>query len=156
LPFRVVDERQGARFAREYQHVVIDTPARPTEEDLRVLAGGCDMLVIPTTPDALALRALKETIAALHKLNAGSFRVLLTIVPPPPSRDGADARAMLQSARLPLFKAEIPRLSAFSKAALQGVAVSEVNDPRAARGWAEYVAVGQEIRPHARQFEKQV
>ncbi len=30
LPFKVVDERQAARFARQYEHLVIDTEARPT------------------------------------------------------------------------------------------------------------------------------
>jgi chromosome partitioning protein len=25
LPFRIVDERQAARFARDYEHIVIDT-----------------------------------------------------------------------------------------------------------------------------------
>ena len=35
LPFKVVDERQAARYAREYEHIVIDTEARPEEEDLK-------------------------------------------------------------------------------------------------------------------------
>ena len=46
LPFRVVDERQAARFARDYQHIVIDTEAHPAAEDLKALADGCDLLVI--------------------------------------------------------------------------------------------------------------
>src|SRR4051812_35161164 len=46
LPFLVVDERMAARIMRESapEHVVIDTPARPTREDLEVLVGGCDLL----------------------------------------------------------------------------------------------------------------
>ena len=32
LPFKVVDEKQGVRYARDYEHIVIDTPARPTLE----------------------------------------------------------------------------------------------------------------------------
>src|ERR1700675_4390844 len=55
LPFKVIDDRQAARFAREYQHIVIDTQARPTLEDLRALAEGCDLLIVPVTPDALSL-----------------------------------------------------------------------------------------------------
>jgi len=39
LPFRVVDERQAARYAREYDHILIDTAARPAEEDLKALFG---------------------------------------------------------------------------------------------------------------------
>ena len=67
LPFRVIDERQAARFARDYQHVVIDTEARPEEEDLKSLADGCDLLIIPSCPDALSLDALMQTTAALGK-----------------------------------------------------------------------------------------
>ena len=61
----MVDERQAARYAGEYKHIVIDTEARPDEDDLEsALAGGCDLLIIPTTPDALALDALMLTVTA--------------------------------------------------------------------------------------------
>ena len=145
LPFRVVDERLAARFSRDVEHVVIDTEARLDQEDLAALVGGGDLLVIPTTPDALSLDALNLTIGALKDLGAERYRVLLTIVPPPPSRDGEDARTALLSQNVPLFTAEVPRLVAFSKAALAGVVVSNASDPRAARAWEAYEAVGKEI-----------
>jgi chromosome partitioning protein len=145
LPFKVVDERQAARFARDYQHIVIDTEARPEEEDLRALADGCDLLVIPTTPDALALEALLLTVDALMAVGTDRYRILLTIVPPRPSRDAEEARNMINERGLPIFAGEIHRLVAFQKAALAGTLVREVNDTRAARGWDEYVAVGEEI-----------
>ena len=88
LPFRVVDERQAARYAREYEHIVIDTEARPEESDLKELADGCDLLIIPTTPDALAIDALIQTVAALEKIGSERYRILLTIIPP-----RGDARA---------------------------------------------------------------
>src|SRR3954454_3942742 len=66
LPFRVVDERQAARHVREAEHVVIDTPARPAREALEALADGCDLLIIPTTPDALSLDALMGTVETLR------------------------------------------------------------------------------------------
>ena len=50
LPFRVVDERQAAKVSREFEHIVIDTAARPVREDLEALVAGCDHLIIPTTP----------------------------------------------------------------------------------------------------------
>jgi len=147
LPFRVVDERQAARYAREYEHILIDTAARPAEEDLKALADGCDMLVIPTTPDALALEALMLTVGALDRVGASRYRVLLTIVPPKPSRDGDDARATLLDSGLPVFNHNIRRLSAFQKAALGGCLVGDVSiDPRAALGWYDYETIGEEIR----------
>lgn len=146
LPFKVVDERQAARFARDFDDIVIDTKARPGREDLEALAGGCDLLVVPTTPDALSLDALALTVDALKDLGAERYRVLLTMVPPKPSRDGGEARAMLEEAGLPLFAAGVRRLAAFQKAALLGVPVSAVKgDPRAAAGWDDYRDVGSEL-----------
>ncbi|GJG89837.1 chromosome partitioning protein ParA [Gemmatimonadetes bacterium T265] len=145
LPFKVVDERQAARYARDFEHVVIDTEARPDEEDLRALVGGCDLLVIPTTPDALALDALMLTVTALRGLGAVNYRILLTVIPPRPSRDGDEARAMLLQSGLPVFAGGIRRLAAFQKAALSGVPVHTVSDPRAAEAWADYCAIGTQL-----------
>lgn len=55
FPFKVVDEKQAVRFARDFEHVLIDTQARSSEEDLKELAGGCDLIIVPLTPDALSL-----------------------------------------------------------------------------------------------------
>jgi len=147
LPFEVVDERQMAKAAQRYAdgYIVIDTEARPEEEDLKTLADGCDLLVVPTTPDALSLDALRQTISALKSLGNDRFRVLVTMVPPKPSRDGEEARAMLGGAGLPLFAGSIRRLVAFQKAALAGVTVGEVADPRAKEGWQDYRRVGEEV-----------
>jgi chromosome partitioning protein len=57
LPFKVVDEKQAVKFARQYEHIIIDTPARPAPDELKTIAEGCDLLVLPTSPDALALGA---------------------------------------------------------------------------------------------------
>jgi chromosome partitioning protein len=145
LPFRVIDERQAARFARDFEHVVIDTEARPEEEDLRALADGCDLLVIPSTPDALSLDALMLTIDALTRIGSNRYRILLTVVPPRPSRDGEEARGTLSEGGLPLFAGSIRRFVAFQKAALAGVPVNAVDDPRAEQAWEDYAAVGKEI-----------
>lgn len=147
LPFRVVDERQAARHVREAEHVVIDTPARPAREDLEALADGCDLLIIPTTPDALSLDALMGTVETLRSIGAERFRVLLTIVPPKPSRDGDDARATIAEAGLPLFAGSVRRAVAFQKAALAGCIVRDVKDPRAAEAWSDYEAIGRECLP---------
>jgi chromosome partitioning protein len=145
LPFTVVDERQAAMYSRKFEHIVIDTEARPEEEDLKALAEGADMLIIPTTPDALSLDALKQTVKALKTLGTDQFRILITMVPPKPSRDGEEARAILTSAGLPLFEGQVRRLAAFQKAALAGVPVNAVPDPRAKEGWKDYSSIGEEV-----------
>lgn len=145
LPFKVIDERQAAKHARDFEHIVIDTEARPEREDLEALAGGCDLLVLPTTPDALALDALTQTIETLKTIGRDKYRILLTIIPPKPSKDGEEARASLQEAAMPLFKRGIRRYSAFQKASLGGVPVSKVSDPNAYEGWIDYRLVAEEL-----------
>ena len=138
FPFRVVDERQSARVAREYEHIVIDTQARPNEEDLKAFAEGCDLLVVPTSPDRMALDALVETVAALKRLQADRYRILITMVPPWPSHDGEHAQEALKAHGLPVLDARVSFLVAFKRAVEEGKLVYEVKDPRAQRGWDEY------------------
>ncbi len=145
LPFKIIDERLLAKYARDYQNIVIDTEARPSEEDMATLVEGCDLLILPTTPDVLALEALQLTINNLESIGAKSYKVLLTIVPPKPSHDGDEARALLKKANVPVFKSQISRLVAFQKAALEGVPVNLARDARAEKGWKEYLAVAKEI-----------
>jgi len=143
--FKVVDERQAAKYARSYEHIVIDTPARPSQDDLKSLADGCDLLIIPSSPDAFALDALMLTVDALADLDSDRYKILLTIIPPAPSKEGEKARASLTQAGLPVFKTGIRRFIAFQRAALLGVPVYEVDDPRANQGWQDYQEVGKEI-----------
>ena len=144
VPFKVVDEKQAVKFARKYEHIIIDTPARPDEDELKTIAEGCDLLVLPTSPDALALGATLKMVDALHDLDA-NYRLLLTIVPPNPNKAGVDARAAIVNAELPLFETGIRRLAVFQKAALEGVPVYAVKDSYSAIAWQCYVDVAKEI-----------
>jgi chromosome partitioning protein len=145
LPFKVVDELQGVRFARDFEHIVIDTQARPSKDDLKLLAGGCDLLLLPCSPDSLSIEALLLTVGALRELSFDAFKILLTICPPKPNRDAEEARSMFDELELNVFKAQIPRLIAFQRAALRGVPVYEVPDPRAQSAWEDYEQAGREI-----------
>jgi chromosome partitioning protein len=145
LPFDTIDERQAAKYARNYDHIIIDTQAKPEQEDLKALADGCDLLIIPSTPDALALDAMMLTVNALQQLGNDSYKILLTVIPPKPSRDGDEAKKMLKTAGLPLFQTGIRRYVAFQKAALKGIPVCDINDPNSKNAWSDYKAIGKEI-----------
>lgn len=144
LPFKVVTDVQMAKYIRNYDHIVIDTQARPTREDLEELADSCDLLVLPTTPKALDLDALLRTIDVLQSMKA-NFKVLLAMVPPPPSQAGKEAKEMLRAEGIPTFDAEIKRLVAFERSPLTGVIVRDYADPRAHVAWAGYEALGREV-----------
>ena len=66
-------------------------------------------------------------------------------MPPHPEPEGPQLRAELVAQGIPLFTSDIPRLKAFEKAAAAGVAVSDVDDPRAKRAWEAYAAAGKEM-----------
>ena len=145
-PFRVVGEHQIAISARQCEHLLIDTKARPEPRDLKALAEGCDLLILPCTPDPFSLDALMMTVDSLRSLGTHRFRVLLTIVPPRPQSDGENARKMLLEAGMPLFIAEIRRTVAFQRAALDGVTVDEIKgNDMAGLGWRDYERVGEEV-----------
>jgi chromosome partitioning protein len=145
LPFRVVDVNQSLKVGRDYEHVVFDTKARPDREELKTLAEGCDLMVIPTTPDAMSIEALMGTVDMLRVIGVGQFKILITIIPPHPERDGEDARAMLQGNGYPLFTSGVREAKAFKQAALRGQLVSQIKSPRAAACWEDYAKVGAEL-----------
>jgi len=146
LPFRVVEERAAARYAREVEHIVFDLKARPEEEDFKALVEGCDMLIIPSKPDPLSIDALVLTINTLRKVGAEQYRVLLTIAPPKPSTDAVRAHAALVQAGFPVLRTVIRRTKAFEDAAASGVPVNLVTtNPLAKDAWNDYVAAAEEL-----------
>ena len=154
LPFTVVDKEEGTFHARNYQHVVIDTEARAGQADFEVLARGCDLLIIPSgVPSTLEINALVLTLGAARQLAPNKYRVLLNLVPASDEKETAELRHILDGQRIPRFKTEIPDLKAFRKAARDGVPVSAVHDPRAARAWQAYEDVGKEIVTAAKKKE---
>ena len=147
LSFKVVDERAAPRYIREFEHIVIDTKARPEEEDLKSLAEGCDLLIIPSKPDLLSLDALRLTANTLKVIGATRYRVLITIAPPRPSRDAEEAHDALTRAGYPVFKSIIRRFKAYEDAAAEGVVIHELTgNPRAQEGWRDYEDAAKEIQ----------
>ena len=143
LPFTVADERQAVRLVCGAEYVVIDTPARPNSDDLRELAKGCDLLVLPTVPDVISLQPMLEVA---RDLGDSEYRCLLTIVPPYPSREGELMQADLREGGIPVFKTMIRRTVGFPKAALAGKPIRDIDDARARTAWEDYKALGDEIR----------
>jgi chromosome partitioning protein len=142
LPFTVADERQAMKVVSGSDFVVIDTPARPNSDDLKELAKGCDLLILPTAPDVLSLQPMLETARDLGDAN---YRALITIVPPYPSREGEVMKKDLKEGGVPVFETMIRRTAGFPKAALAGVPIRNLDDSRSKAAWADYQALGKEI-----------
>jgi chromosome partitioning protein len=147
LPFAVVPEQDAPTQLAAYQHIVIDTPARPSPEELASLADSSDFLVIPATPGVLSIGALVQTVDSLLQIGSDRFRVLLTMVPTYKSAVTSEARAALKDAHLPLFQADIRHYVAYEHAALAGLTVRDVQHANADKAWQDYESIGRELAP---------
>jgi chromosome partitioning protein len=146
LPFKVVDLMQAALYSPKFEHIVIDTAARPDKNEIEALIDGCDLLVLPTSPDALSIDAMLQTVDLLETLGSDRYRILLTMIHPKPVKSGEAARQALGD--FPLFKRDIRRFICYEKASLEGIPVYEVKADRMSKiAWSDYRAVGEEILP---------
>lgn len=146
LPFKVCGINQVSRLVKDHKHIIFDSKARLDSEELKDLAETVDTLILPTTPDALALHGLLLTVAELRKLEVTHFKTLLTIVPPLPNRDGLQARRDLVEMNVPLFSGEIRRFIAYQKAALAGDIVTNVKDQQSVNAWNDIQKIWEELK----------
>jgi chromosome partitioning protein len=147
LPFKIADLNSAAMLAAKFSHVIIDTGQRPTDTDLKTLAEGCDLLVIPAVPTGIDTVGLVQTVYALReRAPSADYRVLITKAPPSPEQEAQRLRTHLSDLNIPLFHSDVPRLKAFDRAFEAGTCVGDVKgDPNAARAWEAYRATGKEI-----------
>lgn len=146
LPFAVCDLLSAAKAFRGKEHIIIDTEAHPDDSQLKELAAGCDLLLLPTTPDALAIEALLGTVKTLKELS--DYAVVLTMVDSRKKATAQAAKKTLEQLNVVVLKQNIRRLTAYEKAALKGVPVYESGDRFGRIAWGEYQKLGQEIENH--------
>ncbi len=142
LPFDVKDEKSSIKAIAGNDYIVVDTPARPESNDLKELASNGDLLVLPTTPDVVSLRPAILTTKDIPK--GAKYRVLLTIVPPYPSKEGVTVQQDLRESGIPIFNTMIRRTSGFTKAALSGLTIRDLKD-KTKMYWQDYKDLGLEI-----------
>ncbi len=146
LPFQVCDLMSAAKASRCKEHVIVDTEAHPDDEELEALAEGCDLLVLPSTPDALALEALLSTVDKLQSMT--DYGVVLTMIDSRKKSTAEQARETLNRLSIPVFKQMIRRLTAYEKAALAGVPVYDTGDRFGRIAWGEYESLAKEVEKH--------
>jgi chromosome partitioning protein len=101
-----------------------------------------DLLLLPTTPDVVSLEPLLEFTKNIRET---PYRVFLTIVPPAPNKEADTIKQDLQNSGIPFFQTTIRRSVAYSKAALAGVTVKDIDDHKQRVYWADYENLGREI-----------
>src|SRR5947199_9813209 len=66
FPFKVADQNSAALLAPRFTHIVIDTGQRPNDADMKALAEGCNLLVIPAVPAGIDTIGLVQTVKVLQ------------------------------------------------------------------------------------------
>ena len=116
LPVKDV-HRKLKGFEEACAHIVLDTP--PGEIAItRSALLAADTALLPVPPTAIDLDRViltLELVAEVEPLNELSFHVLLTRVRRI-SREGRDARAVMEEMGLPVLATEVPQLSFYSDA----------------------------------------
>jgi chromosome partitioning protein len=104
-----------------YKNIIIDTPARPNNSELKTISENSDLVIVPTFPDTLSLDALMRMINSFNDAGIENYRVLLTQVSGAVA--AADAKELLNKLDIKFFNAEIRKRVIFSKAATIGATV---------------------------------
>lgn len=144
FPFEVVNQHKAMKVIGGNDYVIFDTPARPDSDELEELAEGCDLLILPTTPDVVSLEPMLETAKDLE--GKVQYRVLITIVPPYPNKEGKVMQQELQECDVPVFNTLIRRTTGYQNAAKQGVPIRDLKTKDAGKSWQDYRDLGKEIQ----------
>ena len=150
LPFPVFPVSSGAKASRSSEIVITDGQASSDQEELKHLAYGSDLVILPTTAKARSVELTVELANLLSNLKV-NHAVVIVKVDFRQQKAAQQAKAALENFGLYVFETFIPLLSAFDKAEASGNAVFEAvddlgrSDPRRMTGWSAYCSIASQI-----------
>jgi chromosome partitioning protein len=140
--FSVMD---GDQESSDFDHLIVDTPARTDPIELLPLASASDLLIIPSEISIFSLEATIATVSVLQSLSDNQYRILLTLLPTRGIKREVNAREALNEAGLKVFNTGIKARTIYQDSALEGLPVSDLRGDAAAAAWSDYQALGKEI-----------
>jgi len=150
LPFPVFPVSSAAKASRSSEIVITDGQASSDQEELKHLAYGSDLVILPTTAKARSVELTVELANLLSNLKV-NHAVVVVKVDFRQQKAAQQAKAALENFGLYVFDTFIPLLSAFDKAEALGNAVFEAvddlgrSDPRRMTGWSAYCSIASQI-----------
>ncbi len=150
LPFPVFPVSSAAKASRSSEIVITDGQASSDQEELKHLAYGSDLVILPTTAKARSVELTVELANLLSNLKV-NYAVVIVKVDFRQQKAAQQAKAALKNFGLYVFDTFIPLLSAFDKAEASGNAVFEAvddlgrSDPRRMTGWSAYCSIASQI-----------
>ena len=150
LPFPVFPVSSAAKASRSSEIVITDGQASSEHEELKHLAYGSDLVLLPTTAKARSVELTVELAKLLSNLKV-NHAVVIVKVDFRQQKAAQQAKAALENFGLYVFDTFIPLLSAFDKAEAMGSAVLDAvddlgrSDPRRMTGWSAYCSIASQI-----------
>ncbi|WP_075507077.1 ParA family protein [Prochlorococcus marinus] len=150
LAFPVFPVSSAAKASRSSEIVITDGQASSDQEELKHLAYGSDLVILPTTAKARSVELTVELDNLLSNLKV-NHAVVIVKVDFRQQKAAQQAKAALENFGLYVFDTFIPLLSAFDKAEASGNAVFEAvddlgrSDPRRMTGWSAYCSIASQI-----------
>ncbi len=150
LQFPVFPVSSAAKASRSSEIVITDGQASSDQEELKHLAYGSDLVILPTTAKARSVELTVELANLLSNLKV-NHAVVIVKVDFRQQKAAQQAKAALENFGLYVFDTFIPLLSAFDKAEAAGNAVFEAvddlgrSDPRRMTGWSAYCSIASQI-----------
>tara|TARA_B100000945_G_scaffold280990_1_gene248439 strand:- start:536 stop:1207 length:672 start_codon:yes stop_codon:yes gene_type:complete len=150
LEFPIFPVSSAAKASRDSDIVITDGQASSDEEELKHLAYGSDLVIIPTTAKARSVELTVELANLLSSLKV-NHAVLIVKVDFRQQKAAFQAKDALEKFGLHVFDGFIPLLSAFDKAEASGNSVFEAkddlgrSDPRRMTGWSAYCSIASQI-----------
>ncbi len=154
FPFTVIGEKHAHKWFQKgnsADHIIVDTQARPSDEDLKDLLEDTDLLLVPTTAHALSLDTLPLFLQRLSSLGEKVPYVFCLTIVDSRTRDEQDARDFLNAHEQPLLDSYMRAFSAYTKASAQGVLVRDARsesgrkDSSAGIAWSDCKSIALEI-----------
>ena len=150
LPFPVFPVSSAAKASRSSEILITDGQASSDQEELKHLAYGSDLVILPTTAKARSVELTVELANLLSNLKV-NHAVVIVKVDFRQQKAAQQAKTALENFGLYVFDTFIPLLSAFDKAEASGNAVFEAvddlgrSDPRRMTGWSAYCSIASQI-----------
>ncbi|MEL6469246.1 MAG: ParA family protein [Cyanobacteria bacterium J06623_4] len=129
-----------------YDLIVVDTPPALSSEALAAVIPIADCLLLPTPPAPMDIAALVQTVKKTIVPSGVMHRVLLTKVDSRSLGEALEAQNMLLELDIPACDAFVRTYKAHERAALEGVAITQLNGKGAAEAQADYIRVADEIQ----------
>lgn len=138
MPYKV-DGTAALITASQYEAVMIDSEAAPSNAEIITLAQHCTRLILPTIPEYQSVSGMLQTVDVLDGASIPRDRLVVLITMD--TRTGVatqEAREALSDAGLHVLSQTIRDTVSFRHASGTGVLVKDVRGPAGKLAWMDY------------------